>query len=144
MSDEDEDEHEHRARVEAWRARMGGAPAPGALVAAFERAFRAVWARANVTLGDVTLTAIGDRVLSEVGERYPILRVLRLETSGVSCEDLARDARSLDRPELLDEAVQFALVELLTVLGRLTGEVLTPMLHAALEADRFLDEDSAP
>jgi glycine C-acetyltransferase len=48
-------------------------------------------------------------------------------------------------PADLDRAVRRVLVELLVVLGRLTGEVLTPVLHAELSASsRDVDEESAP
>lgn len=129
------EESDHAACVEAWRTGVGGDLPAASLLEVFELAFRAVWRRAGVTLGDVTLTAIGDRVLFYAGERYPLLAALRLEPDGVSCEDLARDAESLDAAEL-DEALQFVLVELLTVLGRITGDVLTPALHAELSADQ--------
>lgn len=129
------EEHEHAACVEAWRSRVGEDLPAASLLVVFERAVRAVWRRAGVTLGDVTLTAIGDRVLFYAAERYPLLAALRLEPDGVSCEDLARDADSLSVAEL-DEALQFVLVELLTVLGRVTGDVLTPALHAELSADQ--------
>ncbi len=137
------DEHDHAACVEAWRARVcEGAPV-AAILHAFERAFRAVWQRARITLGDITLTAIGDRVLHDAAEHHPLLAALRLEPEGVSCEELQRDAGSLD-PRELDAAIHFVLVELLVVLGRLTGDVLTPGLHAELSADLDTDQESAP
>jgi hypothetical protein len=135
------EEHEHAACVDAWRARLGPDVGPVALLRAFERAFRAVWRRAQSTLGDVSLVAIGDRVLHDATEEHPLLRDVHLEVTGVSCADLERRVDDVEIPEL-EAAVRRVLVDLLAVLGRLTAEVLTPPLHAALSDDR--DEGSAP
>lgn len=130
------DESDHAACVRAWRARLGRTASALALTRASEQAFRAIWTRAHVTLGDVTLTAIGDRILYDAAERFPILCGVRLEPPGISFEDL--DLRSLDVSNL-DAAVSFVLAELLSVLGRITGEVMTPALHAALDAAPIRD-----
>jgi hypothetical protein len=123
----------HVACVDAWRARVDDELPRTAFLRAFEHGFGAVWERARLTLGDVTLMAIGDRVLHDGVQQYSLLSALRLEPTGISCEDLAHDVEAIDAREL-DTAIMFLLVELLTVLGRLTAEVLTPALHAALDA----------
>src|SRR6187431_1718021 len=125
------DDHEHAACVEQWRRRLGDELDAAALIRAFERAYGAVWQRARLTLGDITLVAIGDRVLHDAAEQYPILRDVRLEVAGISTEELQRRASGLEIQEL-ERAVRTVLVELLAVLGRLTAGVLTPPLHAAL------------
>lgn len=100
-------------------------------VAAFEQAFARVWARARVTLGDVTLGAIGDRVIYTAAERFPMLECLSLVANGLDCTGLRRQAAP-ENAEELRQAMRFVLVEFLSVLGDLTAEVLTPALHAAL------------
>ena len=138
------DEHDHAACVDAWWTRHARAGEPAASLRALERGFRLVWTRAQVTLGDVTLMAIGERVLHDVAEEYPPLAALRIEPTGISCEDIEQDVASLE-PADLDRALRRVLVELLVVLGRLTGEVLTPVLHAELSgSSRVVDEESAP
>jgi hypothetical protein len=134
------DEHDDDACVDAWRASLGEDVVAAALIRAFERAFRAVWRRAQLTLGDVTLVAIGDRVLHDAAEQHPILRDVRIESDGISCDELQRRAASLEMPEL-ERAVRSVLGQFLAVLGRLTAGVLTPPLHAALLDDR--DEETA-
>jgi hypothetical protein len=134
------EEHDHAACVAAWRTSLGELDAP-ALLRAFDRAFCAVWRRAQRTLGDVTLLAIGDRVLHDASERHPMLRDLHLELTGISSDDLLRRADELTLADV-ERAVCSVLVDLLAVLGRLTAGVLTPLLHAALSGDR--DEGSAP
>lgn len=129
------DEHDHAARVDQWRRRLGDDLDAVALIRAFERAFGLLWQRAQLTLGDVSLIAIGDRVLHDAVEHHPLLEDVRLDISGLSCEELQRRATGIEMAEL-ERAVRSVLVELLAVLGRLTAGVLTPPLHAALSDDR--------
>ena len=121
---------DHGACVQAWLARAKDLP-PEQLLRAFERGFGVMWGRAHQTLGNVTLTAIVDRVLYVAAEKYPILAALELTESGIHCQDLHQRAGTLDRGELV-EGVRFVMVEFLTVLGNLTAEILSPALHAAL------------
>jgi hypothetical protein len=129
------EQHDHAACVEQWRQRLGDDLDAAALIRAFERAYRAVWGRTKMTLGDVTLVAIGDRVLHDAAEQHPILRDVRLDVAGISCDELQRRAPMLDMAEL-EQAVRTVLTELLEVLDRLTGGVLTAPLQAALADDR--------
>jgi hypothetical protein len=87
--------------------------------------------RCHVTLGEVTLTAIVDRVIYTASDRYPLLSALKVEEAGVHFVQSPPQAGVADESHLA-EAVRFVLVEFLTVLGNLTGEILTPALHAEL------------
>jgi hypothetical protein len=124
-------EQDHNACVNAWMERTAKGIPSELLVQAFEEAFAALWRRAHQTLGDVTLTAIVDRVLYSGVGRFPILSELKVETTGLRCEGLRENARGALASEL-EEAIQFVLVEFLTVLGDLTAHILTLALHAEL------------
>ena len=119
----------HTECVDAWMARAttAGISSEGQ-VALFERAFKAVWAQAYQTLGETTLTAIVDRVLTTSTARFPLLAQIQVEHSGITCGPL--NGKGTSRPA--GEALRFTLIELLRVLGSVTGEILTPSLHAAL------------
>jgi len=91
----------------------------------YHQAFGAIRERAHRTLGDVTLTAIVDRVLLEAAERFPMLTALTLNATRLRDEDLQERAVHFGQGHL-EEAIRFVLVELLRVLGHLTAEVLTP------------------
>jgi hypothetical protein len=122
----------HERCVDAWLGRVANGVDREAHVDLLEAALAALWARANVTLGEVTLTAIVDRVLYNAGEQFPALASLELtETGEISCEAL-RAAPENAPVDTLREGMRFALVELLTVLGNLTADILTPELHAEL------------
>jgi len=104
---------------------------PERLVQVFEQGFSALWRRAHRTLGDVTLTAIVDRVLYTATERFPFLSSLQIESTGLRCQELQAAAQNPGL-ESLTEGLQFVLVEFLVVLGNLTAEILTPALHSEL------------
>ena len=124
-------ESDPRGCVDAWIEGAARGLPVDALLEVFQQAFDALWRRAQLTLGDVTLMAIVDRVLYNAAERFPALSSLTVEPAGLRTEPLRKRPRSLDKDELL-EGIRFVLVEFLTVLGNLTAEILTPALHAEL------------
>jgi len=138
------DEHDHVAVVEAWRSATMELSSDG-LLTAFERGFSAMWRRMHTTLGDVTLTAIGDRVLYDATERFPNQRGCRLGVEGLDATDLRSRASSptFDGEELA-LFVTFVLTELLTVVGALTADVLSDALHRALLESCCDGKDSGP
>jgi hypothetical protein len=121
----------HRDTVRAWRDGWGGSMSPDALVNVYERALDALWRRAHLSLGEITLMAIVDRVLHDGTGKFPHLAALKVETSGVQFGAFRLAAQGV-APALLDEALASLVVELLRVFGTLTGEILTPGLHAEL------------
>jgi hypothetical protein len=131
----------HDASVNRWMERVKDLP-PDELVRAFETGFGAMWQRAQRTLGDITLTAIVDRVLYVAGERFPMFTSVRMDGSGLRAEDLHRRASILPRDQLTN-GVRFFLVEFLTVLGNLSANILTPALHAEL-AKAAVDGETGP
>ncbi len=120
----------HHERVGEWMARATSLLAPPQLIEAFEAAFAALWRRANDTLGDVTVAAIVGRILYTATEQHAILAALSQAANGVRWE---RVGGHVDiRREEIAEPIQFVLEEFLRALGTLTGEILTPALHAEL------------
>jgi hypothetical protein len=123
------DEEDHAGHVDRWLDRAAATLPPAQLLTLFEQALDALWRRTEITLGEVTLTAIVDRVLYTASERYPYLSALTIEKTGISFDRL----RTQEAPEAsLREALRLVIVEFLTVLGHLTDEILTPALHVEL------------
>lgn len=135
------DENDHSACVNAWMDRAAKGLPPERQIAAFELGFTAMWLRAHRTLGDVTLTAIADRVLHSAAEKFPTFSGLKVEATGLQCKELRERAAGVQRDQLA-EGIRFVLTEFLTVLGNLTAEVLTPALHA--ELSKVAPEESGP
>ena len=128
MSD---DPDQHRTCVEIWMSGAVKGATADQLVALFDRALTAIWRRAQTTLGDVTLAAIVDRVLYTAAARFPAFEALTVDTTGVRFDELTTRIDELSEAELA-QAIRFTLIELLTVLGHLTAEILTPALQAEL------------
>jgi len=120
----------HVACVDAW---MGRAGPTGLRFDAFEHALNALWRRALATLGEITLGAILDRVLYVASERHPLLSPLSVGTTGVCLDDI-RPIVAEGPTRALQDACRFVLIELLTVIGNVTAEILTPALHAKLSS----------
>ena len=124
---------QHGACVDAWLEKRAANLSSAALLTLFDSANQALWVRSKTTLGEVTLTAIADRVRSVATERHPFLAGLTIDqVDGIRAGALAAQAEAMPPDELV-LPLRFVLVELLTVLGNLTAEILTPGLHAALE-----------
>ncbi|MEZ0230156.1 MAG: hypothetical protein ACAI25_16155 [Planctomycetota bacterium] len=118
--------------VDHWLDReTKGVPADRLLLL-FERAIAALWRRTHVTLGEVTLGAVIERVLYHATEKYPFLAPLEVGHEGVRFERLRQTLDPSVAP--VTEAFRFVLVEFLTVIGNLTDDILTPALHSELSS----------
>jgi len=124
------DDSVHIKYVNDWMKRAATA-SHDQLAGLFEKAMSALWHRTDSALGDITVAAIVDRVLYNAAEKYSILSSLKLGPTGVDFAEFHQKAGSINDREL-KEAIQFVLVELLTVVGNLTAEILTPALHSEL------------
>lgn len=104
----------------------------------FEEGFDRLWRRAGSTLGELSLVAVTRRVLHHTAKRFPPLASLEVSHAGLEGRSLdelrARGETGELGPEALEEMLGAVLMELLTVVGRLTADILTPALHEALEA----------
>jgi hypothetical protein len=135
------DDYDHSVCVDAWMGRATKGLPPDRLIRLFERGFAAMWRRAHRTLGDVTLTAIAERVLHSAAAQFPTLSALKVDATGLQCKEL-RERTGGVQPDELAEGIRFVLVEFLTVLGNLTADVLTPALHS--ELSKVTPEERGP
>ena len=123
----------HAAAVDTWLARALTNGSAVEVVTLFRHALEALWLRAVTTLGTVTLTAIAERVLYTATAKYRFLSAINPRPNGDVRwkQQLVERLCNVPREELLD-GLRFTLIDLLTVLGRLTAEILTHDLHATL------------
>ena len=99
----------------------------------FEAALHGLWTRLDPTLGEVTLSAIAERVLHNAAEKYPFFAALEIELpTGIKNAEKREQIGDVKDTELL-AGMRFVVIELLTLLGNLTAEILTPELHAELD-----------
>ena len=130
---------DHQRAVAAWLQRAAQGRSVESLLQVFEDMFAALWQRSHLTLGEVTLTAIVERVLHTATEQFPFLVSVEVEASGPRCQELRSEA-GLPRDQVV-AAIRFVLVEFLTVLGNLTAQILTSALHAELSKGHALAGD---
>ncbi|HZU96623.1 MAG TPA: hypothetical protein VFF73_08035, partial [Planctomycetota bacterium] len=69
---------DHADRVDRWLGQAAKGLSGERRVILFERAVEALWRRAHVTLGEVTLGAVTERVLYFATEKFPFLSPLRV------------------------------------------------------------------
>lgn len=131
----------HAQLVEEWWAKRAQGLSPPRAVALFDLALSALWRRARRTLGEVTLSAIVDRVLATATEIHPLLTGIRLDHGRISSEELRRRAAELSA-DAMRSAFCMVLIDWLTVVGNLTAEILTPSLHEALSLVALDEEKS--
>jgi hypothetical protein len=84
-----------------------------------------LWNRAYLTLGEVTIAAITDRVLFTTAERFPPFKSLKVVPAGIDWRELREQHEVLNRRELA-KGIRFLIAEFMVVVGNLTAEVLTP------------------
>jgi hypothetical protein len=123
----------HASVVDEWMGRAFATPGAAEIAPLFGLALRAIWDRAVLPLGEVSLRAITQRVLFGATSRFPVLCALHLSSVPESFDTLTSTEAQADRQRLL-AAIRFVLVELLTLIGTLTAEILTVALHDALRA----------
>lgn len=127
-----EEGQQHAASVDAWLASAAKGLSAEELLRLLDAAFGALWQRTRTTLGEVTLTAIADRVLHNAAEAFPAFSALEVEpASGIRFGSLAAQCGEAPVAELR-AGLRMVLVEFLTVLGNLTAELLTVELHSLL------------
>ncbi len=124
------DETGHAAFVDRWLERAAKNLPETRLPALLEMALAALWSRGHVTLGEVTLGAVTERVFYYATERYPFLASLTVDADGIHFEKLRESMDPTDAR--VTEALRFALVQLLSVLGNLTDDTITPSLQSAV------------
>jgi hypothetical protein len=121
----------HGAFVAAWAERATDACSQPQLIELLELALNRLYTSAGTLLGEVTLAAIVDRVLFKASERHSFLANVTLEASKISCKKLQALAEAPDEDALKD-GLRFVMTEFLSVLGKLTAEILTPGFHDEL------------
>jgi hypothetical protein len=126
-------EVEHAAAVDRWLIHATDHVTQAELVERCGVAFAAIWGHALSALGAVTLLAIAERVLASASAHHGFLSAIPLHPNGDVRWRSILQARmaAVPRPALI-AGVRAGMIELLTVLGRLTAEILSDQLHAAL------------
>jgi hypothetical protein len=118
----------HAAQVDSWIVRTAKGLPADQTAALFEEVIHAIRKRTSITLSEITLTAIFDRVLYKSQRKFPLLAGLKIDAKGISLDGNLSQIESQD-PARITEAFRFFVIELLTILENLTAGILTKALY---------------
>jgi hypothetical protein len=125
-------DEKHAAQVDAWLGKTAKGLPADRLVTLFGEAIHAIHKRTLMTLSEVTLNAILDRVLYQSQKKFPILSGLKMDSlEGVSLSGIMSESNGLE-PARVTTAFRFFVIELLTILENLTAGILTEPLYKEL------------
>ena len=122
---------EHAKKVDEWISKsvVGLNHADQAQV--FASAILALENRILLTLSSITWKAILERALFQSSERYPLLSEIKIETHGISIVGILPNLQSEQTNQLID-SFRFFIIEIITIVGNLTAEVLSEPLYRVL------------
>lgn len=120
----------HRRIVEKWES-SSASLSDDQKIRLFVKAFGKIEERALKTLSSVTLHVVLDRVISQSAEKFPFLSEVKIEAQGLTFDHLLRNINNHNSENVI-EALRSLLIELLSVLGSITADILTSPLHKAL------------
>jgi hypothetical protein len=121
----------HSKQIDDWIRQNSGELPSEKLVVIFSEAIQAIQKRAGTTLSEVTLGAIFDRVLHMSQQKFTLLSQAKIASNGIALDALMVHASNLERDKIIG-AFRFFLIELLTLLGNLTADILTKPLYREL------------
>jgi hypothetical protein len=136
------DAYDHSKHVDKWMRDLAKSLPPEQLMQLFERTMGALWSRTYRTLGGVTLGAVTDRVLDSASERFAPFGSITVGTEGIDFQALRELSGVFDDRGALAEGIRFVIVEFISVIGNLTGDLLTPALY--VELSKITRKDLAP
>jgi hypothetical protein len=121
----------HARAVADWLRKFPSSLSREQFINAVEFVFENVLAKTQITVSEITLSAVLDRVLYNSCVKYPILSELKLEDAKLNFSGFKKNLKSASHSEI-KEAFQYFVTEFLFVIGNLTGEILTPILYNEL------------
>lgn len=128
--------------VQDWEDKNASGLTLAQRVILLEKAVHVIEQRTLMTLSSFTLEVILDRVLHQSNEKFPVLSDVKLNNKRLSFHELLHMEKN-HKPEELVEALRFFLIELITVLGRITADILTAPLHKELLKVTWSDPEEA-
>jgi len=122
---------EHAKKVDEWISKsvVGLEQVDQARV--FASAILAIENRILLTLSSITWKAILERALSQSIEQHPLLSGIKVEAHGLSIAELLPTLQSEQTNQVI-ESFRFFIIELMTIVGNLTAEVLSEPLYRVL------------
>jgi len=115
-------------QIDAWLEQATKDMPAKKIVAVFSHALKSLSRKASRSLNQLTLMAIVNRVLYQCKDKFPLLQELKVDSTGINFDQNQYQLEQSD-PEELRESFRYLFVELLSVLGDLTADVITSELE---------------
>jgi hypothetical protein len=137
----------HLAVIDTWEEKTARGLSVDQQILLLEKGIHAVEKRALKTLSLITLTVVLDRALNQSKEKFTILQNAKID-SGVSILKLLEDKDNqssefrVQSSENLLKALQYFLETLMTILTRITADILTIPIHKALQEVTWNDPEN--
>lgn len=121
----------HKELVSLWEEQNTKDLRKDQLTQLYEIAFQAIERRCLATLSKITLEVVLDRVIHLGSEKFPLLSEVTLEPTGLSLKGLNQKNNNYKTDEL-KVGLSYLMREILTVIGKITSDVLSESLHKEL------------
>ena len=121
----------HQDIVSLWEEKNIKGLCRDQAIQVFQNALQALQQRCLVTLSNITLQVILDRIIHQGIEEFPLLMEINLELDGLNFSNLHQKKDHFELSEI-NKAFRYLLIETLTIIGNITSEVLTAPLHKEL------------
>lgn len=119
-------------QVELWEIKVTQGLNDSQKAQLFCKAIFAVEERTLKTLSSVTLEVVLDRALHQCKKKYAFMSLVKIESKGLNFNELLNSEHFRNPTENLVEALRSLLIEILTVLGNITGGILSGSLYNEL------------
>lgn len=124
-------ENTHQELVRLWEDKNINNLSTDQIIQVYGCALLAIEQRCLATLSSVTIHVVLDRIIYQGLERFPFFKEISLEPTGLSLNNFIQKKELYDLKDI-NTAFRYLVVELLTVIGNITSEVLTVALHREL------------
>ena len=124
----------HARTVSLWLQKFPATLTQEEFVGAIEKVFDQALEKTQITISEVTLSAVLDRILYNSAVKFPILNELKLDGAKLKFASLKRHVKSSSNSEI-KAAFLYFFTEFFFVIGNLTAEHLTPILYNELTND---------
>ncbi|MBC7754044.1 MAG: hypothetical protein H7Z71_07385 [Moraxellaceae bacterium] len=120
----------HVVQIELWKKKNANFSSDQ-MIHLFVNAIQAVHKRSLSTLSNVTVSAVIDRTLHECKEKFPLLSKISIEPEGLHFNHFLDQMPRVEQQEAQD-SLEYLLIELFEIFGKITAEILTKYLYQEL------------
>jgi hypothetical protein len=121
----------HKAIVSLWEEKNIKNLRTDQAIQVFGNAIQMIERRCLITLSTVTVYVVLDRIIHQGIEKFPLLIEITIEDGSLNLTKIYQKKNHYELKEI-NNAFRYLLIELLTVIGNITSEVLSAPLHKEL------------